>query len=100
MVENHGGGFGVSGCSCVVSLGLLWLVEGFVWMCGVVSIRTVGLSHVFSLCSRLLAARLLPFTVTKPVTIREMSIAVASCDTILVFGKFYGGRLLVSVCVP
>ncbi len=38
--------------------------------------------------SKPLGGALLPFAVTKPVTIREVSIAVESRDASLVFGKF------------
>ena len=38
--------------------------------------------------SNSLSGVLLPFTVTKPVTNREMSVALESRDASLVFGKF------------
>jgi len=44
---------------------------------------------------------LLPFTVTKPVTNREMSIAVESRDVNLVFGEdLIGSSYEVSIHVP
>ena len=54
----------------------------FVCVCrGVVSIRTVGLSRVLLFVFSLLVARLLPFTVTRPVTIQKISEALAPLDT-------------------
>jgi len=43
---------------------------------------------------------LVPFTVTKPATIRGVSIAVESRDASLLFRKFLGEGLQCSVYVP
>jgi hypothetical protein len=86
------------GVYAVARLVVRLLGFGFFRLCWVWAIG-VGSSRVSSF---ILAAGspTLPFAVTRPVTIQEMSIVVALRDTIFVFGKFYGKGWQVSVCVP
>jgi hypothetical protein len=60
----------------------------------------MGLSRVLFFMFSPFGSRNVTFTVTRPVTIQKLSNAVALHDTILVFGKFYAGRLEVSFCAP